>query len=744
MLTFSQLGKYGRLGNQLFQIASTIGIALDNGLKFGFNNWSYAKYFPHLPIRDVSGFEEIGEGTFTHHELVVNPNYNIALKGYFQSEKYFAKYADKIRLLLLFDHKIEDNLYRKWYHILSKNPIALHVRRGDYVQLKTYAELKPLYYSIALEQLDQHIPVMVFSDDIDYCKQNLRFNRQVCYVEGQSDIEDLITMSLCQHFVIANSTFSWWGAWLGEKNGSVVIAPPVWFTKSAPEKLDSRDILPDRWIKFQPGKTGMPLKKIDLSDITFTIPVQYDHEDRRENLHLIIDFLQYHFETNIMVYETGISKKLSEVSKKGVVYKFVPSEHFHRTKLLNEMCKACNTPFIANWDADVLVSYEHIYKAIEELRASKEMVYPYDGTFHRVARHHIDSVRNAMSTHVLKNLDYPQSEFDVVSYGGAVMWNKEKFMEIGMENENFISYGPEDYERHERAKKLEVKISRVTAPLYHINHFLGDDSSDKHKHFNNNVKEREKINSFSKKQLTEEVKKWSWIPKKQEKVIPLKKPGCLLNNLPIDKTYVINLDSRPERWEWVQQQLKQIEYGDYERFPAVDGKKAGLKSKDKRLTPGMLGCFQSHLNIYKDALDNHYECIMVFEDDIRPVDGFDILLKLAYKTLPQDWDFVFWGYGERGPHGSWKRQVNDYWVVPGCPWGTQAYMVRDRKNIEYLYNRLQPINMQIDEKMANVIFQETKLKYYGPLPSIFPQNMHDFESDVQTHRDNKITVTRSI
>lgn len=140
-------------------------------------------------------------------------------------------------------------------------PISLHIRRGDYVNNVTaniHHGILPLsYYENAIKKVTDIISVrtphlqptfFIFTDDPDWAKKNLKLPTETTYVSGQGapDYEELVLMSICQHHIIANSSFSWWGAWLGEKSGSVIIAPHQWTRKitypSSP--------VPERWIRI--------------------------------------------------------------------------------------------------------------------------------------------------------------------------------------------------------------------------------------------------------------------------------------------------------------------------------------------------------------------------------------------------------------------------------------------------------------------------------------------------------------
>ena len=181
-------------------------------------------------------------------------NNKIYLKGYWQSEKYF----NDIRLILLNDLKITMPLKKSNEVLLekiqSKKSVALHIRRGDYVSNKTVANYHGTcsldYYYNAINyiaQSNEEIVIYVFSDDIDWVKANLKTKHTICYVENNMNYEDLRLMSSCHHNIIANSSFSWWGAWLNQSSGKVVIAPKNWFINT---EINTIDLLPETWIKL--------------------------------------------------------------------------------------------------------------------------------------------------------------------------------------------------------------------------------------------------------------------------------------------------------------------------------------------------------------------------------------------------------------------------------------------------------------------------------------------------------------
>ncbi|CAG1020068.1 GDP-Fuc:beta-D-Gal-1,3-alpha-D-GalNAc-1, 3-alpha-GalNAc-diphosphoundecaprenol alpha-1,2-fucosyltransferase [Patescibacteria group bacterium] len=179
---------------------------------------------------------------------------NVYLQGYWQSERYFENIADVIRGDFVFKlpmNAINIDVSEK---IASVNSVSLHIRRGDYVSNPVNLTIHGLcrldYYQSAIDLIVSKVSqphFFVFSDDIVWAKTNLKFDFAVDYIShnvGTESYNDMRLMSLCQHHIIANSSFSWWGAWLNQNPNKIVIAPKRWFVVSK----NISDLLPDSWI----------------------------------------------------------------------------------------------------------------------------------------------------------------------------------------------------------------------------------------------------------------------------------------------------------------------------------------------------------------------------------------------------------------------------------------------------------------------------------------------------------------
>lgn len=192
---------------------------------------------------------------FTHEFLTIPDNSYI--DGYWGSEKYFLDIADTIRKEFTLKNKPDKTNSELIRYINNCNSVSVHVRRSDYVKDKRTHDFHGVcgldYYRKAatLVSKKMHHPVyFVFSDDPVWCKTNLRLNYPITYVTHNletKDYEDMKLMSMCKHNIIANSSFSWWGAWLNKNPNKIVIAPKKWFNSKS---ISTRDLIPNSWLQI--------------------------------------------------------------------------------------------------------------------------------------------------------------------------------------------------------------------------------------------------------------------------------------------------------------------------------------------------------------------------------------------------------------------------------------------------------------------------------------------------------------
>ena len=178
--------------------------------------------------------------------------FGIIYEGFWQSEKFFLPIENKVRTAFSFQEgKLNDKTKETAVFLESSNSISVHIRRGDYLQ---HADVFGLctneYYEKAITFFKERIatPTFVFfSDDIEWVKQNIKCDNAlyITWNQGEESWQDMYLMSHCKHNIIANSSFSWWGAWLNPSIEKIVVAPKQWFLYS-----NNYDILPDKWLKL--------------------------------------------------------------------------------------------------------------------------------------------------------------------------------------------------------------------------------------------------------------------------------------------------------------------------------------------------------------------------------------------------------------------------------------------------------------------------------------------------------------
>lgn len=515
MLTFTKLGKYGRLGNQLFEIAAMIGLSKKHNHKLLLPKWQYYRYFNW-------GIEE---GFMTSHHIIKESHFHYAdiqipekgifdLLGYFQSEKYWINAKEDVLKTLSFKDEYKEGIIKKYAPLLENNPIAISIRRGDYVGNPNYELLPVEYYILALVENFpdwQDRNVIIFSDDMPWCKTHFgcfdnfyfadnKFNnndKRLYFTENTSAIEQLCLMSLCNDFIISNSTFAWWGAYLANKGK--VIYPAIYCKGKLGSEISFKDHYPEEWIKFDHRD-----KRINLKNVTFTIPVHFDHHDRFQNLSLNLCMLLQYFDTNVIIGEQGSDK--FKVFEEWCEYIKFDDKEFHRTKMLNVMARKAKTPIVVNYDADIFLPPMQVLKAVFDLN-HKDMVYPFDGRFARIPRTQFKNIESFLDIGILGGVEWAGTRAgDLLSVGGCLFVNKEAFFKAGGENEKFISYGPEDAERYDRFTKAGFKVGKVKGMIFHIDHFRGPNSLSYHKYFRANEDEYNKIKVMNKEEMLNYIK----------------------------------------------------------------------------------------------------------------------------------------------------------------------------------------------------------------------------------------------
>ncbi len=252
----------GALGNMFFHIAAIWSLAKDNNdvlclverktkiqelISDTRCDMGHAEKYLYLlnrfkNLQTDPGFlknKKKADTSFTYTPLEYKKGY--LYRGYYQCEKWFKHHRKEILELFRPDHSFLPSIkkYEKYF-----GNIHLHVRRGDYLTLPDYHPVQSIdYYTKALEILPKGLKVLVFSDDLEWCRNNFIGNDFI-FVD-EKDYICVYVMAKMKYHIIANSSFSWWGAWMSEYEDKIVIAPGKWFGSDGP---DSKDICPKEWL----------------------------------------------------------------------------------------------------------------------------------------------------------------------------------------------------------------------------------------------------------------------------------------------------------------------------------------------------------------------------------------------------------------------------------------------------------------------------------------------------------------
>lgn len=266
----------GGLGNQMFQyaIAKAFSLELKRKFKLDISIFEWYKLhnygLHHFNIqadfyepesiwkrRLKKLFHKVVFYNEDHHAFNYNPQLiekksdYLFLEGYYQSQKYFIKYEKEIRNDFQIVSPLKAPTQEMMKYMKSVNAVSIHFRRGDYIGNAVHETDKTAYYKEAIELIESKVaqPVyFLFSDDMPWVKENFKLNAETHYIDfndAASNFEDLQLMASCKHNIMANSSFSWWGAWLNTTPNKIVIAPKLWFND---DKVNTSDIIPETWI----------------------------------------------------------------------------------------------------------------------------------------------------------------------------------------------------------------------------------------------------------------------------------------------------------------------------------------------------------------------------------------------------------------------------------------------------------------------------------------------------------------
>ena len=251
----------GRMGNQMFQIAATYALSLDNNVDYlcGRHISGITPSSLEVEKHRATIFRNVMYGRLDNNCSVVHDDSqsfifepikytpNMCLGGYYQSEKYFSHRSKEIKDLFSPSKPIRNIMQKKFSNLLNdSNTCSVHVRRGDYLKYKDYHyNLTNRYYHSCFTKMTPDTHFVFFSDDITWCRNEFK-DLNASFINTGFDVLDLHLMSCMKNNIIANSSFSWWAAWLNKNNDKKVLAPSVWFGEKNLH-LSDKDLIPSDW-----------------------------------------------------------------------------------------------------------------------------------------------------------------------------------------------------------------------------------------------------------------------------------------------------------------------------------------------------------------------------------------------------------------------------------------------------------------------------------------------------------------
>jgi len=248
----------GRTGNMMFQIAHGYAKSLEYNRQYvapfaessskHLEKTLFRKIDFNIPNTSDIDISKYVWSKFEYEELIPDNEIPTVFCGWYQSEKYFEKYKQVIKDMYSPTLDFVDRALKDFPFFIDSTVAAINVRRGDYLHFPTrHPVISVEYIEYAYTKLPKHDILIVVSDDIEWCRQNIKLPN-VVYIDNYIDCDGLWLLSLCDYFIISNSTFSWWGAYLSRNPNKVVIAPDTWFGPDILEKTD--DIYCQDWIKI--------------------------------------------------------------------------------------------------------------------------------------------------------------------------------------------------------------------------------------------------------------------------------------------------------------------------------------------------------------------------------------------------------------------------------------------------------------------------------------------------------------
>ena len=250
----------GGLGNQMFQISKSVTEGLKNNIPVFFRTNAFIPMEGNQPTNYTKNIfrnlnfdnskiptHRINEQTWSYYETNNTYIEPTEFYGYYQSSKNFLNFRDEIQKLFLPTEEFKIKLKNLYPNIFEKDSVSIHVRRGDYLGIsEVLPVLDKSYFDFCIKDFKNN-HIFIFSNDKEWCKENLNYENSTV-VEGLDDYEELWGISLCNHNIMSNSSFSWWGSYLNKNMNKNIYCPSVWFGPKGEKNY--QDIYENDWTKI--------------------------------------------------------------------------------------------------------------------------------------------------------------------------------------------------------------------------------------------------------------------------------------------------------------------------------------------------------------------------------------------------------------------------------------------------------------------------------------------------------------
>ena len=271
------------------------------------------------------------------------------------------------------------------------------------------------------------------------------------------------------------------------------------------------------------------MKKIDLSNATFIVPIRLESADRLRNVITSLCYILANFKTNVIVHEVDSESVFAESALPQItefldgdvgnlkhIFEQSDAPSFHRQRVLNDMIMMSTTKVVVNYDCDVLLpreTYQHAYEIINNDHA--DVIYPYgDGNWQYQVFADDELVTEFLTNDFKMNILNKKSKVYMSKYGFCQFFNRDVYIEGGLENENFVAYAPEDVERYYRFTTLGYRVGRVPDWVYHLEHARTPNSWVNNPHMQENNAEWEKIKKMKPDELREYIDRQEYYQKR--------------------------------------------------------------------------------------------------------------------------------------------------------------------------------------------------------------------------------------